>query len=125
MGRRVGEAGCFPLSDNDNVVMVSSKKHPDQLVFPKGGVHEGEDQLAAAQRETEEEAGVAGTVQGDLGLINGCHWYVLKVDKFYGRWPEMHQRQRYLIPISEALQRTDIRPKARDVLLAFLHLGEL
>lgn len=117
---RVGEAGCVTVTKEENLIMISSCKHPDQLVFPKGGIHEGEESSIAAQRETIEEAGVIGSIEGDLGTIKRCRWFVLRVDKFYDRWPEMHKRRRVLIPAGEAMERTDLRPKARLVLQAYL-----
>lgn len=49
------------------VLLVSSRRHPNRLIFPKGGVKRGETPAEAAARETWEEAGVRGDILLQLG----------------------------------------------------------
>lgn len=56
-------AGCLVLNEtHDKVMMISSSKHKDRWIFPKGGVEldEATNFKTTARRETWEEAGVIG-----------------------------------------------------------------
>lgn len=67
-------AGCIPvrnlesgdLPDQLLILLISSRRHPSRLLFPKGGVKANEEPEAAAKRETWEEAGVLGTIVARL-----------------------------------------------------------
>lgn len=113
-------AGCLPILDGDKFVLVTSRHHPGELVFPKGKVEAGEDAGSAAKRETEEEAGIAGQIIGDIGWIDGCQWFVLRVDNMADRWLEMHQRDRVVVYMDEAVSRPDLRPNTRNIIVRLM-----
>lgn len=72
---RVEKAGCVPVRQTAagvwEVLVVESRWSTDMWLFPKGSVEEGETALAAATRETVEEAGVL----GDMTVRLGC-WVI-------------------------------------------------
>lgn len=49
-----------PTLDNIRIYLVSSRKHANRFVLPKGGVESGESSRTAAVRELWEEAGLIG-----------------------------------------------------------------
>jgi ADP-ribose pyrophosphatase YjhB (NUDIX family) len=51
------------------VLLVTAKRNPENWIFPKGHVEEGETPEAAALREAEEEAGVVGKLIGPAGVL--------------------------------------------------------
>ncbi|KAL1507473.1 hypothetical protein AB1Y20_008309 [Prymnesium parvum] len=57
-------AGCVPITiapgGRLKLLLIRSRKHPEWLTFPAGGVERGETLQQAAVRETFEEAGVSG-----------------------------------------------------------------
>lgn len=58
-------AGCVPMKgggDQLQVMLITSRSHPDRLIFPKGGVKRDESPESAALRETWEEAGIRGPI---------------------------------------------------------------
>lgn len=55
--------------DDDPQLVVVHRPAYDDWSFPKGKLEKGEDELAAALREVEEETGLACEVGGDLGAI--------------------------------------------------------
>ncbi|KAL7749172.1 hypothetical protein RI367_005322 [Sorochytrium milnesiophthora] len=109
-------AGCIPVSaSGTHVLLISSRAHPDEWIFPKGGheVKDGPDPQAAAVRETWEEAGVRGTVTAQLAKMDRTPkdkpkkqqcvwWYQLRVDKEETSWPEMHIRRRKWFTMEQA-----------------------
>lgn len=90
-------AGCVPILSDNRLCLITSRHNPEDLLFPKGSVKHGETDVEAAQRETLEEAGVEGRIVGDLGLFEGIHWFILRVDKIHDRWPEMQERARLFV----------------------------
>lgn len=72
---RVEKAGCVPIRRTPagvwEVLVVESRWSSDTWLFPKGSIEEGETALAAATRETMEEAGVL----GDTTVCLGC-WVI-------------------------------------------------
>ena len=58
-------AGCVPIkgrAEHLQVMLITSRRHPNRLVFPKGGVKRDESPESAALRETWEEAGIRGRI---------------------------------------------------------------
>lgn len=108
-GNRV-VAGCVVLTpDCRKVVMISSMKHKNKWIIPKGGVErdEANNYLQAACRETWEESGCSGTVNRYLGQIRDTrrevtdkiprcefHFYQLVLQELSPVWPEQYKRNR-------------------------------
>ena len=70
MSARVAQAGGIVVRKQDDrlaVLLVRSKKDPAVWVFPKGHIEPGETAAATALRETWEEAGVEGDLDGPVG----------------------------------------------------------
>ncbi|KAL8142075.1 hypothetical protein V2J09_015107 [Rumex salicifolius] len=113
-GRRL-VVGSIPYRYKKNgsveVLVISSQKGQGML-FPKGGWEEDESVEEAACRETLEEAGVLGIVQGSLGSWNykskrqnAFHqgrMFPLLVTKQLDLWPEKDARQRRWVDLEDA-----------------------
>lgn len=115
-------AGCLILNGtHDKVLMISSTKHKDKWVLPKGGVEidECDNFIKSALRETWEEAGVIGKILKKLpivqdhraagGEIEGqfipkseYHFYEMVIGELASEWPEMELRQRKWCSYNEA-----------------------
>ncbi|CAN1151538.1 Nudix hydrolase 18, mitochondrial [Linum perenne] len=111
-GRQV--VGCIPyrykecadgsVSDELEVLVITSQKGGSGLMFPKGGWELDESEQEAASRESFEEAGVLGTVEDRLGKWtfmskgNGIFYegymFPLLVTEQLDFWPERHVRKR-------------------------------
>ncbi|KAK7276219.1 hypothetical protein RIF29_17355 [Crotalaria pallida] len=93
------------------VLIITSKKGKAML-FPKGGWELDESKKEAAVRETIEEAGVRGIVEGKLGkwsfksktydTFYEGYMFPLLVQEQLEFWPEQHFRQRIWMSVSEA-----------------------
>lgn len=57
-----------------SILLVTSKKQPGFLIFPKGHVEPGETDAEAGVRETQEEAGVTGELLGPVGAPLEYDW---------------------------------------------------
>ncbi|KAK2386384.1 Nudix hydrolase 18, mitochondrial [Trifolium repens] len=108
---KIGEKNSLDVSDELEVLVISSQKGKGML-FPKGGWELDESQKEAALRETIEEAGVRGIVEGKLGkwsfksktydtLYDG-YMFPLLVQEQLEFWPEQNLRQRTWMSIKEA-----------------------
>jgi len=99
-----------PGDGDITVLLVSSKKEPGNWIFPKGHVERGETAPEAALRETEEEAGVAGTLLGPAGALEfdwrGTRY---RVEYFLIRatseTPKTDGRTKVWLPFDDALAR--------------------
>ncbi|KAM8890780.1 nudix (nucleoside diphosphate linked moiety X)-type motif 4a isoform 1-T1 [Spinachia spinachia] len=60
---------CFKAEDEDEVLLVSSSRHPDQWIVPGGGMEPDEEPSGAAVREVYEEAGVTGKLGRLVGVF--------------------------------------------------------
>ncbi|KAF8389957.1 hypothetical protein HHK36_024477 [Tetracentron sinense] len=104
--------GKQPLVEELEVLLVSSQKGLKKMFFPKGGWERDESIEEAASRETEEEAGVLGTVECQLGkwsfkskscdAFHEGYMFPLLVNKQLDLWPEKDVRQRKWMSVSEA-----------------------
>ena len=56
--------------EEPRILLVTSRNNPDNWIFPKGHVEDGESLEEAAVREAREEAGVRGTVAGPAGSLS-------------------------------------------------------
>ncbi|KAL4658464.1 diphosphoinositol polyphosphate phosphohydrolase 2 isoform X1 [Arapaima gigas] len=60
---------CFRNEREDEVLLVSSSRNPDQWIVPGGGMEPEEEPCGAAVREVYEEAGVKGKLGRLLGVF--------------------------------------------------------
>jgi diphosphoinositol-polyphosphate diphosphatase len=103
------------------ILLINSRKHPEEWVLPKGGFEQDESPLQCAQRETWEEAGVVGNV-GDLLVENAevtggksFHtYYAMEVGALKEEWPEMNERGRMFFPASDARQLLLAQDRRKD-----------
>ncbi|AOA63336.1 Polyphosphate phosphatase [Komagataella phaffii CBS 7435] len=124
-------AGCVPLNEaKDKVIMISSSKHKDRWILPKGGIEKDEedDYRNTALRETWEEAGIFGEITKKLKVVfdhrfqkgsgdlkekdldidgeriprSEFHLYEMIVRELSQEWPESAKRERKWCTYSEA-----------------------
>ncbi|CAK9168303.1 unnamed protein product [Ilex paraguariensis] len=102
----------FSGEEDLEVLVISSQRKGKGMLFPKGGWEIDETIKEAALRETVEEAGVLGIVEGELGKWNfqsksndayyeGC-MFPLLVKEQLDLWPEKDIRQRVWMSVPEA-----------------------
>lgn len=122
-------AGCIPVRIKSGVgpephvdVLMISSRGGKGLCFPKGGWESDETVDNAARRETVEEAGVRGILEEPmLGVFpfqsgkpgnhtNSAHggkciayMYVLHVEEELATWPESLERERFWLPLVNAV----------------------
>jgi 8-oxo-dGTP pyrophosphatase MutT (NUDIX family) len=88
---RIEQAGAIvvrPGKDEPRVLLVTARRNPDNWIFPKGHIEEGETRKDAAVREAREEAGVDGRVAGRAGSMSfvfgdnryRVHYFVVTTD---------------------------------------------
>ncbi|XP_065854882.1 nudix hydrolase 18, mitochondrial-like [Euphorbia lathyris] len=120
--------GCIPYrfknnynSDGDEheheheeleVLVITSQKGGQGIMFPKGGWELDESVEEAASRESLEEAGVLGHVEDELGKWNFLskrngtfyegYMFPLLVTEQLDLWPEKNVRQRIWMSVEEA-----------------------
>lgn len=108
-------AGGVVFDPDGRVLLIRHRK--DEWVFPKGHVDAGEDHLATAIREVEEEAGIVARCErpdrtwttryvNDRGVARRITWYRLEAPR--GAVPEMRERQfpdGAFLDLDEALER--------------------
>ncbi|XP_076897871.1 nudix hydrolase 17, mitochondrial-like isoform X2 [Bidens hawaiensis] len=113
--------GCIPYrikggnmgsEDALEVLVISAQRKGKGMLFPKGGWESDESIEEAALRESVEEAGVFGTLEGVLGkwcfkskgndaYYEGC-MFPLLVKEQLDFWPEKNIRQRAWVSVSKA-----------------------
>ncbi|KAJ8770253.1 hypothetical protein K2173_012695 [Erythroxylum novogranatense] len=121
MGRRQ-VVGCIPyrykicsdgtVSDELEVLVITSQKGSGGMMFPKGGWELDESVEQAAARESLEEAGVLGKVEVKLGKWSFLskrtgtfyegYMFPLLVTEQLDIWPEKNMRQRIWMTVEEA-----------------------
>ncbi|KXS11726.1 hypothetical protein M427DRAFT_421458 [Gonapodya prolifera JEL478] len=110
--RQVGACVVIKPSTKQ-ILVISSRKHPDKWVLPKGGWEDFEPTLeACAVRETWEEAGVKGDVKAELGKWKyeagkekeEVGVFEMEVRDEEKKWPEEKERERKWVSYDEALK---------------------
>ncbi|XP_043418031.1 diphosphoinositol polyphosphate phosphohydrolase 2 isoform X2 [Prionailurus viverrinus] len=85
---------CFRSEQEDEVLLVSSSRYPDQWIVPGGGMEPEEEPGGAAVREVYEEAGVKGKLGRLLGIFENqdrkhrTYVYVLTVTEILEDWED-------------------------------------
>ncbi|XP_046889569.1 nudix (nucleoside diphosphate linked moiety X)-type motif 4a isoform X2 [Hypomesus transpacificus] len=104
---------CFKNEKEDEVLLVSSSRHPDQWIVPGGGMEPEEEPCGAAVREVYEEAGVKGKLGRLLGVFehnqdrkHRTYVYVLTVTETLEDWEDSLKigRKRKWFKIEEAIR---------------------
>ncbi|XP_077566356.1 nudix (nucleoside diphosphate linked moiety X)-type motif 4a [Stigmatopora nigra] len=118
---------CFRNESEDEVLLVSSSRHPDQWIVPGGGVEPEEEPCGAAVREVYEEAGVKGKLGRLLGIFehnqdrkHRTYVYILIVTDILEDWEDSINigRKRNWFKIDEAIQ---VLQSYRPVQAEYLH----
>ncbi|ETW83126.1 hypothetical protein HETIRDRAFT_417121 [Heterobasidion irregulare TC 32-1] len=108
------------------VLVVTSRKRPDNWVLPKGGWEPTDGVLeAAALREALEEAGVRGSITRFVTTIptasSTYHFYELDVAALDQDWLESGERQREWVDYAEAVRRVSWKTElAQGLMLSSL-----
>ncbi|CAK4776252.1 unnamed protein product [Aphanomyces euteiches] len=118
-----------PLSESNQVLLISSSQRKDGWILPKGGWEDDETAEESVLRELQEEAGVEGIVMESLGEVNyasknksDCDkpsrliGFTAQVTKEFKEWPES-QRKRTWVDFEMARKLLEPRPE----LLAMLN----
>lgn len=85
---------CFRSEAEEEVLLVSSSRHPDKWIVPGGGMEPEEEPSVAAAREVCEEAGVKGTLGRLVGVFENqerkhrTYVYVLIVTELLEDWED-------------------------------------
>lgn len=104
---------CFKNEKEEEVLLVSSSRHPDQWIVPGGGMEPEEEPCGAAVREVFEEAGVKGKLGRLLGIFehnqdrkHRTYVYVLTVTETLEDWEDSVNigRKREWFKVDEAVR---------------------
>ncbi|XP_023664729.2 diphosphoinositol polyphosphate phosphohydrolase 2 isoform X2 [Paramormyrops kingsleyae] len=103
---------CFKNELEEEVLLVSSSRHPDQWIVPGGGMEPEEEPCGAAVREVYEEAGVRGKLGRLLGVFENqdrkhrTYVYVLTVTETLEDWEDSVNigRRREWFKVEEAIE---------------------
>ncbi|KAG7257089.1 hypothetical protein CRUP_010962 [Coryphaenoides rupestris] len=85
---------CFRSGSEEEVLLVSSSRHPDKWIVPGGGMEPDEEPSVAATREVCEEAGVKGNLGRLVGVFENrerkhrTYVYVLVVTELLEDWED-------------------------------------
>ncbi|XP_031094298.1 nudix hydrolase 18, mitochondrial-like [Ipomoea triloba] len=104
------ETSSLKAEDAFEVLVISPQRKRKVKLFPKGGWETDETMEAAGLRETMEEAGVVGEIEGKLGTWRfekgkkPCegHMFPLLVKEQLDSWPEEDIRNRQWMSVREA-----------------------
>jgi len=129
MGRYCRQAGAIAYrirSGRIEIALVTASRSK-RWVIPKGSIARGEGSRRAAERETEEEAGLRGRVQrkpiGCYDYTKRCErWtvevYLMHVTRVLDRWPEQRLRRRRWLAVDKAARLLQERELRKLVLAA-------
>ncbi|KAF1317691.1 hypothetical protein FI667_g8748, partial [Globisporangium splendens] len=116
-------------AQEDQVLVISSSKHANEWILPKGGWESDETLVECALREVEEEAGIDGRIVRELGTVDfsskqgkKCRFYGFRVSarQEFTKWAES-DRQRKWVSVDEGKRMLSHRPE----LLAMLARAEM
>jgi diphosphoinositol-polyphosphate diphosphatase len=106
---------CVPIDRKEQrIMLISSKRYPDEWIIPKGGWESDESRERSAEREAWEEAGVLGRITRVLGrwdqyrrrhpdeIKSRFSVFELAVTETRDIWPEQSSRQRKWFTYEEA-----------------------
>ena len=106
--KNINNSGSPGAAQQKEILLISSAKNHDKWLVPGGGVDPGEDVAAAAMRETFEEAGVRGKLDGFVGLFETTtgtrtrtHVFKLIVEELADTWLESSRKRKWF-PLEEA-----------------------
>jgi 8-oxo-dGTP pyrophosphatase MutT (NUDIX family) len=112
------------------VLLVTSKRNPQNWIFPKGHIEKGETAEAAALREVEEEAGVRGKLIGPAGVLEyrflgvnaRVEYFVAELTRETGAPEEGRARGWY--SLDEAMERLSYKNTRKLLRKAWKQLAE-
>ena len=100
-------------------VLLITSRDTRRWIIPKGNTEPGKTAIEAAKQEAYEEAGLRGTVAGELPLgfymyfktrsdgsqiPTSVEVYLLRADKQLKKWPEKGQRDLRWFPLADAIR---------------------
>ncbi|KAJ8794926.1 hypothetical protein J1605_018742 [Eschrichtius robustus] len=103
---------CFRSEQEDEVLLVSSSRYPDQWIVPGEGMEPEEEPGGTAVREVYEEAGVKGKLGRLLGIFENqdrkhrTYAYALTVTEILEAWEDSVNigRKREWFKVEDAIQ---------------------
>ena len=115
------------IAEEEEILLISSRKDPLVWILPAGTVEEGESTMAAALREVNEEAGVECSLVGDCAIgayaddarLVLTSIFVMRVETDLGAWEDMdagRQRKWWKVADAEGL----LKPRDRAPLRAYI-----
>lgn len=122
---------CFKNEREDEILLVSSSRYPDQWIVPGGGMEPEEEPGGAAVREVYEEAGVKGKLGRLLGVFENqdrkhrTYVYVLTVTEVLEDWEDSVNigRKREWFKVEDALKVLQCHKPVHAEYLEKLKLG--
>ena len=115
--------GTIPYNDAGLILMINSRKYPEEWLFPKGGWDHDESAMQGAERETWEEAGVTGSAEKEIltgEIVSGGKelqqhsYFAFKILEWKEEWPEQHERDRRLFTAEEARELLKKQGRRKD-----------
>lgn len=107
--------GCIPVR-NGKVFLMNGRSH-HKMIFPKGGIDNGEEPYYAAGKEALEEIGVIGKIDtAPISRESGIDWFILEVERVLDDWKERHERIRKEMTVENALLHSEVRAITKVVL---------